>query len=260
MLKKKKITLERLINNISKYKIIKFCNLMENSQIMLSDEIFKLRKILELNSKEEKYFLDILLNFSDKEDLIILLEQLIELKNIQNLVDDNTKLAWSSPIKYHEKIDQTDAVFLKMINEASNSIILVGYAMIDEENKEIFEALKAAAKERNVKIKIIFDKATTPKKWGKWTKSPKNIISKVWDDIEYFPEIFTYDNPHSSLHAKLLIIDDKKIFVTSANFTDRAMTRNLEMGIIHEGKAAKDASEIFKLLIKKKIIREIEYD
>lgn len=124
---------------------------------------------------------------------------------------------------------------------------------------EIFNALKNAAKERDVSIKIIFDKATKAKKSGKWTKSPKNIIAKIWGDIEYYPEIYSYDADDSSLHAKFLIIDDKEILVTSANMTGRAMTQNLEMGIRHQGTIAKDVAELVELLIQRGIISEIKY-
>ncbi len=256
---KKKKSLERFTDNISKSKIEKFCKLLEENKIKLSDNFFDVKRNLELNSNEEKYFLDIISNFLNHEDLILLIYQLIEIKTEKNVHNENTGLVFSGPIKYHEKIDQTYPVLLKMINNATKSIILVGYAMIDKKNEELFESLKNAAKERNVKIKIIFDKATKPKKWGKWTKSPKKIISQMWGDLEYFPEIYTYDATKSSLHAKLLIIDDEEIFVTSANLTDRAMTRNLEMGIRHKGKIAKDATEIFSLLIKKQILTEINY-
>ena len=212
-----------------------------------------------MNSNEEKYFLNIISNFSNEKDLVLLIKLITKAKNVKIKSDENTTLVWSGPIKYHKKIDQTYPVFLKMINDANDSIIFVGYAMTDDENQEIFESLKKAAKERNVKIKIIFDKATKAKKWGKWTQSPKKIITKIWDDIEYFPEIYSYDDKESSLHAKFLIIDDKEILVTSANMTDRAMTRNLEMGIRHRGEVAKTAAELIKLLIKKKIILEIKY-
>lgn len=257
---KKQEILERFVDNISNLKINKFCDLLKNSQIKLSDDIFKIKRYLNLNTREEEYFLNILSNFSNESDILLLLDLLIKIKNIKNQIDENTYLVWSSPIKYHEKIDQTYSIFLKMINNANRSIIFVGYAMTDDENEEIFKALKKATKERNVKIKIIFDKATKAKKWGKWTKSPKKIIAKVWGDMEYFPEIYTYDNPESSLHAKFLVVDEQEILVTSANMTDRAMTRNLEMGIKHRGKIAKDASEMVDLLIKKKIITKVTYD
>lgn len=260
MKNKKQDTLERFVENISKSKIEKFCDLLENSKIKLSDDVFKIKREVNFNTQEEKYFLNIITNFSNETDLLLLLELWAKIKNLKNKTEENTSLVWSSPIKYHEKIDQTYSVFLKMINNANDSIIFVGYAMTEDENEEIFEALKKAAKERNVNIKIIFDKATKAKKWGKWTKSPKKIIAKVWGDIEHFPEIYTYEDIESSLHAKFLVVDENEIFVTSANMTGRAMTRNLEMGIKHKGKIAKDAFEMVDLLIKKKIITEIKYD
>ena len=82
----------------------------------------------------------------------------------------------------------------------------------------------------------------------------------MWGNIEYFPEIYSYDDKDSSLHAKFLVVDKKEILVTSANMTDRAMTRNLEMGIRHRGKIAKDAVDMIELLITKKILSEIKYD
>lgn len=62
------------------------------------------------------------------------------------------------------------------------------------------------------------------------------------------------------VHVKFLIIDNNEILVTSANMTDRAMTRNLEMRIRHQGIIAKDAAELVELLIQKGSILEIEYD
>jgi phosphatidylserine/phosphatidylglycerophosphate/cardiolipin synthase-like enzyme len=40
--------------------------------------------------------------------------------------------------------------------------------------------------------------------------------------------------PHSlaSLHAKCLIVDHERALITSANFTDRGQTRNIEVGVL----------------------------
>lgn len=259
MYNKKEKNLDRVINNISRSKINRFCELLTNSQIRLSDDIFKIKRELNLDSKEENYFQNLCLNFENEEDLIILLKLKMDLKKLKKEIVENTSLSWSGPIKYHEKIDQTYSTFLKMISNAKNTIIFVGYAMRNSENEEIFKALKNAAKERDVKIKIIFDKATKSKKLGTWTQSPEKIIRKIWEGIERFPEIYSYDDNRSSLHAKFLLIDDIEIFVTSANMTDRAMTRNLEIGIRHKGNIAKDVSELIDLLIRKKIVTKITH-
>jgi phosphatidylserine/phosphatidylglycerophosphate/cardiolipin synthase-like enzyme len=39
------------------------------------------------------------------------------------------------------------------------------------------------------------------------------------------------------MHAKCIVIDDAWAFVTSANFTDRGHTRNLEVGVCIEDRA-----------------------
>src|SRR5690606_17239714 len=40
--------------------------------------------------------------------------------------------------------------------------------------------------------------------------------------------------PYSSLHAKCVVIDGAKAFVSSANFTERAQERNIEVGVLVE--------------------------
>ena len=77
----------------------------------------------------------------------------------------------------------------------------------------------------------------------------KKIIQSNWDDEKPFPEIFTYKDKKSSLHAKVLIIDSKEILITSANMTGRAMQRNIEMGIYHKGQPAKEAENLIQELI-----------
>lgn len=262
MIIKKEKALSRFVEKISKQKIDLFCNELENGTIKLSDDLFSIKKKLMLTSVEQKYFSKLFLEFSNNEDLILLLKFFLESNSMKKQNQRNTSLVWSSPIKFHKKIEQTYQVFQRIINGAkeNGSIIFVGYAMTDDENEEIWTALKDAARKRNVSIKIIFDKADKAKRLGKWTKSPKNIIAKTWGDIDHFPKVFSYDGENSSLHAKFLVVDEEEIFVTSANMTNRAMSRNLEMGMVHKGKIAADAVELVELLIERKILKEVKYD
>jgi phosphatidylserine/phosphatidylglycerophosphate/cardiolipin synthase-like enzyme len=36
----------------------------------------------------------------------------------------------------------------------------------------------------------------------------------------------------ATLHAKCVVVDDEKSFITSANFTERGQTRNIEAGVL----------------------------
>jgi phosphatidylserine/phosphatidylglycerophosphate/cardiolipin synthase-like enzyme len=40
--------------------------------------------------------------------------------------------------------------------------------------------------------------------------------------------------PRACLHAKCIVVDDERAFVTSANFTEAAQERNLEAGVLVE--------------------------
>jgi phosphatidylserine/phosphatidylglycerophosphate/cardiolipin synthase-like enzyme len=63
------------------------------------------------------------------------------------------------------------------------------------------------------------------------------FLRENWPFGPPLPELF-YDPrtlPSSSvvsLHAKCIIVDDERALITSANFTDRGQTRNVEVGIL----------------------------
>lgn len=50
----------------------------------------------------------------------------------------------------------------------------------------------------------------------------------------YDPRTAVPGPPWASLHAKCVVVDDRKTLVTSANFTDRGQARNIEAGVLIE--------------------------
>ena len=61
---------------------------------------------------------------------------------------------------------------------------------------------------------------------------------KHWPQGYRTPQVF-YDprsvdadrSKRASLHAKAIVVDDKEVFISSANFTERAQHRNIEVGL-----------------------------
>ncbi len=52
-------------------------------------------------------------------------------------------------------------------------------------------------------------------------------------ELYYDPRSFDLDAvKRSSLHAKCIVVDRRAAFVTSANFTEAAQTRNIEVGVL----------------------------
>jgi phosphatidylserine/phosphatidylglycerophosphate/cardiolipin synthase-like enzyme len=53
-------------------------------------------------------------------------------------------------------------------------------------------------------------------------------------DVYYDPRTVVRGPPWVSLHAKCIVVDDERALITSANFTDRGQTRNVEAGVVVE--------------------------
>jgi phosphatidylserine/phosphatidylglycerophosphate/cardiolipin synthase-like enzyme len=52
--------------------------------------------------------------------------------------------------------------------------------------------------------------------------------------IDYDKRALVAGPPYSSLHAKCVVVDGTKAFISSANFTQRAQERNIEVGVLIE--------------------------
>jgi phosphatidylserine/phosphatidylglycerophosphate/cardiolipin synthase-like enzyme len=135
----------------------------------------------------------------------------------------------------------TYAVVQTLFQEAENEIVVAGYAF--HNGKLLFERL-AEQKKLRAQLRIIFH-VDVPRKAGD-TSSPEAIILRYADEFRTrhwpwkpFPEV--YFDPRAleidshcraSLHAKVVVVDRSKLFLTSANFTEAAHQRNIEMGLL----------------------------
>lgn len=71
-------------------------------------------------------------------------------------------------------------------------------------------------------------------------------------EVFYDPRSLELDSvKRSSIHAKCIVIDRKLAFVSSANFTEAAQVRNIEVGaLIHSERFAVRLDERFEVLAK----------
>ncbi len=84
----------------------------------------------------------------------------------------------------------------------------------------------------------------------------------MWKKEIKLPDIFLYKKPpkiNGSLHAKVLLIDDNEILITSAKMTGRAINRNIEMGIKTSGNVGKEARKLLTSLINAKLFEKQEW-
>ena len=55
--------------------------------------------------------------------------------------------------------------------------------------------------------------------------------------VFYDPRALELEGPGGVLHAKAIVVDDEALFVTSANLTEAALDRNIELGILIRDRA-----------------------
>ncbi|MBV8130459.1 MAG: hypothetical protein JO114_22640, partial [Planctomycetaceae bacterium] len=75
----------------------------------------------------------------------------------------------------------------------------------------------------------------------------------------YDPRSLEADQTKStSLHAKCVVVDKEEAFVSSANFTEAAQTRNIEVGVlVRSSSFARKLSDHFESLAASSILKPI---
>lgn len=138
-------------------------------------------------------------------------------------------------------ISDTIATVRTLVAEATHQVVLVGYAVHNA--KPIFELL-ASRMAAQKKLSVIFCLDISRRHGDTSLESEivrrfaREFRGKHWPwpnlpELYYDPRSLS-ENPlqRSSLHAKCVIADRARAVVTSANFTEAAWLRNIELGIL----------------------------
>lgn len=133
----------------------------------------------------------------------------------------------------------TAAVMRTLVSQAAREVILVGYAVHD--GRRIFEPLaKRLAEVPGITVTICLD---IQRAWNDPTPSADLVARfarefrlKHWPwptlpALYYDPRSLETGDARASLHAKCVIVDRERALVTSANFTDAAQRKNVEVGV-----------------------------
>lgn len=153
------------------------------------------------------------------------------------------ELVWTGPETRASVARNTSLVVERLFKEATRTVMVGGYKF---DTKEILEPLCRAMQERGVSVTIFVDIEGT-------TANPQDVdafatafidgwLRDVWPVGAPKPAVY-YDprtairgnlpgHDWATLHAKCVVVDDERSFITSANFTDRGQTRNIEAGVL----------------------------
>jgi phosphatidylserine/phosphatidylglycerophosphate/cardiolipin synthase-like enzyme len=166
-----------------------------------------------------------------------------------------TELIWTGPANNRFPVRRLDQVLYDLISKAGGRIVLVTFAA--HRIRLLCEQLSAAVK-RGVRLTLIVE--CEDESEGQLTRDAIEAFRNVPPagiSIYYWPLPKRERNQAGrpgKLHMKCAIIDDVAL-IGSANLTDDAFNRNMELGIIVRERSTVDSiSEHFAELIKSKVL------
>jgi hypothetical protein len=153
----------------------------------------------------------------------------------------------------------TGVVVGDLFRRADETILIAGYAVY--QGQKVFQALAERMVERPaLKVRMFLDIQRKPGD----TSSSAEIVRRFtyrfqteeWPVGKRYPEVF-YDprglspdrSKRAALHAKCVVADQEHVFVSSANFTEAAQERNVEVGLLlHSTSIAEHLTRFFDTL------------
>jgi phosphatidylserine/phosphatidylglycerophosphate/cardiolipin synthase-like enzyme len=173
---------------------------------------------------------------------------------------------WSGPEVPGLHARDTRQVFIELLGSAEKSVWLSTFVFID--GPKAFEILARRMSERpglHVILLLNIQRKRSD------TTAPEQLVRKFadrfWETdwpgtlrprVYYDPRSVELDGPAGVLHAKAVVADEEAVFITSANMTEAALERNIEMGLLVRDRAlATTVVAHFRGLIDKGLLQSL---
>jgi phosphatidylserine/phosphatidylglycerophosphate/cardiolipin synthase-like enzyme len=195
-----------------------------------------------------------------------MLRLLAEERTQTQLQRDQIDLVWTGhEIPFNTESRDTRIVVRELFSQAQNSVLISSYA-IDRGQKsyELFQPL-ADRMDNNPSLQVrMFLNVQRPHR----SAVSESILLRefadefrkhVWPGTR-MPEVFhdprslsTDPGPKACLHAKCVVVDQEYLLTTSANFTEAAHERNIEVGmLIRDRQLASALITVFESLVSRR--------
>ena len=184
-------------------------------------------------------------------------------------IDMTRAASTAPPTREGEPGRDTRRVYEELLGQAARSLWASTFAYFD--GQRAFEVLARRMDEVcSLQVKLLLN----IQRGGGDTTAPEHLVrrfaERFWSEDwpgERRPEVF-YDprslepeGPSGVLHAKAVVADDEAVFITSANLTEAALDRNIEMGLVLRDRAlAASVTRHFRGLIERGLLRALPQD
>jgi cardiolipin synthase A/B len=142
------------------------------------------------------------------------------------------ELVWTGPATGIVPIRHTAQVLTGLIDEARERIFIVSFVAYNVPS--ILAALNRAL-DRGVSLDVLLEASTA--QGGTVTIDSTSLLKTKLPRARFYYWDKPANDPiaHASVHAKCAVADGSVAFVTSANMSEAAMDRNMEVGILVRG-------------------------
>lgn len=194
----------------------------------------------------------------DRTHLSYMLRVLIADRESARSLAPTVDLVWTGPEGSVSSSRDTGVVVRELFASAKESVLVVGFAV--HRGREIFKQLSERMDEipsLDVRMFLNVSRALrdTTRSDQLLLRFAADFKRQHWSG-KRFPEIYydprslaTDETKRTSLHAKCVVVDGAIALVTSANFTEAAQQRNIEVGaLIHDQQFARCLLDQFEPL------------
>jgi phosphatidylserine/phosphatidylglycerophosphate/cardiolipin synthase-like enzyme len=181
---------------------------------------------------------------------------------------DLVDLVWTGPETLGVTNLDTGVVVRDLFGSAEADVLVAGFAVY--QGAEVFKRLAERMDERpGLRVRLFLDVRRHPTDTSLDSEVLRRFAHRFrtqeWP-WERLPELY-YDprsldreaTKRSSLHAKCVVVDRRVALVTSANFTEAAQTRNIEVGaLIRSARFAAQLAGHFETLSEVGLLRPLD--
>ena len=175
-------------------------------------------------------------------------------------------LVWSGPEVAGLHARDTRRVYEELIRDAQRSVWMSTYAYFDGP-RAFADLADRLDSNPSLHVTLLLNLQRSRGDTTGTDQLVRRFTDRFWSTdwpgeirpaVFYDPRSLDIDGPTGVLHAKAVVVDDNSVFVTSANLTEAAFDRNIELGVLmRDHMLAASITRHFQILIDHELLQSL---
>jgi len=256
----------QLLLGLSSHRRRALADALDGGMLEVSASLPAVRNVLGLSSRDASVAVEVLRSFSAFNISAAACAQWIRTIEEATEYKSRPELVWSGPELEGLHARDTKRVYDELLLSATRSVWASTYVFFD--GPQVFGTLAQCMEKRpDLRVNLFLN---IQRKRGDTTSAEqlvRTFADRFWTTdwpgvnrptVFYDPRSLSLDNENGILHAKVLVVDETQMFVTSANWTAAALKENIEVGtLLKDSLLAENMVAHFQGLIDKQLLRPI---